>query len=336
MKTINLTITHHDHESIQQLAKLGVLRVEGWMQTDERMQIQLHERTWGEWIGELFDPGKAEEARGAAADAIARALDVAEGDPQLTLNIRDRCAKNKEITGTMLARDFALIGERRIPRPGNEAAVAADNNASLHPDQVDPRTSVAATASSSEGSVQSGPDIQLTNRRLAEIDAKAKVTWTMTTDREIAKRMSANSAEALAGSRRGSRGAGEISGWMSLPIATPEGKGEAYRALKNEQMAWAYRQVLAESTTTVAIAPIEDIPMDEQIIREQVAENQWIRRGIICCSDDSVRLLLEAIVEAKAQKPDLKVIIACAEYPDRETLALRVDGCMEQLGLSND
>lgn len=336
MKTINLTISASDHSAIQQIKRLGVLRVDGWKASDGAVQIVLHERTWGEWFSEVFNPGKAVKAREAAAGALKDAFVMLDFHAQLTRNILDRSAKNKEITGSLLARDFASIDEGSIPRAGNEAAVAADNNASLHPDQVDPRTSVAVAASAPEGSVQWRPDIQLTNRHLAEIDAKEKVTWKMTTDREIAQRMSADSAVGFAGSGWGSRGAGEIRGWMSLPIATPEGKGAAYRALKNEQMAWAYRQALAEASATVAIAPIEDIPMDEQIIREQVAENQWVRRGIISCSDDSVRLLLEAVVEAKAQKPGLKVIIACAEYPDRETLALRVDGCMEQFGLSND
>lgn len=335
LKPITLKISAGDHSSIGQIKKLGVLRVDSWINWDSKIEIELHERTWGEWFGELFDSGKAAAAREAAAEAVERAMTVAGVDQAIVQNIRAQVDRGGEITGTALANQFDLIDKDKRPTV-EKGEPAAENKTPSHGDSLDRRTSVAAPASAPEYSVWSRTDIQLTNRRLAEIEAKDKVKWKMTSDRDIAQRMSADATEVAATSRPSSQGGGEITGFMSLDIETPKGKESEYRELKNVQMAWAYREVLASASTTVAIAPIEDIPMDEQIIREQVAENQWVRRGIVSCSDDSIRLLLEAIVEAKAQKPNLKVIVACAEYPDRETLALRVDGCMEQLGLSND
>ncbi len=100
---------------------------------------------------------------------------------------------------------------------------------------------------------------------------------------------------------------------------------------------WACHRVLAKATTTVAIAPIEDMPFDEQIIRVQGADGRWRQEGMICCSDDSIGLLIDAILGAQEKKPALKVIIACGEYADRTWLlsrgdrSIRPDGRMDEL-----
>ncbi len=505
MKTINLNISAGDSSAIQQLGKLGVLRVETWLDAGSRMEISLHERTWGEWLGEVFDPGKAAQAREAAAEALERAVNVAGAHRQLAQNIRDRVSQKADITGAELARELVSIASGHSPVPVRGGAIAADDKGkrvdfisappekircdhavlsaatalaelsarkdkhhewlNLHarldeqqalevddPDShgrsgvtdsfpvglaaedwtclrdvelppvgggeaqlrpVDVKALVLkalqgksgsvviepfpdilterhgtqsrghsdeglqaqleaardavkaasgdlvisfackdgavlqklqaihhameahAPASITEKSIEPAEAIQLSRQRLAAMDVQEKVTWQATTDHSLAQKMSGDSLEGGATVETNPEGFSQIKGWMALDMMTPTVNEAEYRELKNAQMAWAYRQVLSKASTTVAIAPIEDIPIDEQIIREQVAENQWVRRGIICCSDDSIRLLFEAILEARKEKPELKVIVACNEYADEEMLALRVAGCMEELGLSH-
>lgn len=505
MKTINLNISAGDSSAIQQLGKLGVLRVENWLDVGSRMEISLHERTWGEWLGEVFDPGKAAQAREAAAEALERAVNVAGAHRQLAQNIRDRVNQKADITGAELARELVSIASGHSPVPVRGGAIAADDKGkridfisappekircdlavlsaatalaelsarkdkhhewlNLHarlgdqqalevddpdsqgrsgvadsfpvglaaedwtclrdvelppvgggeaqlrpvdvkalvlkalqgksgsvviepfPDMLTERHGTQSRSHSDEGlqaqletardavnaaagnlvisfackdgavlqklqaihhamearapgnvtetSIEPAEAIQLSRQRLAAMDVQEKVTWQATTDHGLAQKMSGDSLEGGATVETNSEGFSQIKGWMALEMMTPTGDEAEYRELKNAQMAWAYRQVLSKASTTVAIAPIEDIPTDEQIIREQVAENQWMQRGIISCSDDSIRLLFEAILEARKEKPELKVIVACNEYADEDTLALRVAGCMDELGLSH-
>ncbi len=497
MKTINLTITPNDHNAIQQLAKLGVLRVEGWMQTDQRMQIELHERTWGEWIGELFDPKKAAQARLDAADAFERAINVAGVHRQLAQNIRDKKNQNADITGEALARDFALIGNGKPPAPVRGGAIVVDNQGKrvdfIHarpekiqchdavlrtdtakreldrhirssqritvfsryfnssearefsdqdsriaasvsetfsvglaakywtciedvqlpdtgrgdaqlsaqqmknltkralegkrgavviepvPDKFNQRhgqvsrgysneglqaqleaareatraadgdlvvsfacedeavlnklrelhlaAESTSTVDTTESAVESDFGINLSNRRLADIPAKEKVKWKLTSDSNLQRMMSGQSPEGQALIEK-EEGDGYIQGWMTQDISTPKNDADKYRERKHVQMMWAYRQVLTRATTIVAIAPIEDIPFDEQIVRVQDADGRWHQEGIICCSDDSIALLIDAISEAQEKNPALKVIIACGEYRDRAWLLSRVDRCI--------
>lgn len=489
MKTINLNISAADHSTVQQIKNLGVLRVESWIQTDTNMQISLHERTWGEWWGEIFYPKKAAQAREAAAEALERAVNIAGVHPQLAQNIRDKINLRGEITGAALAQDFARVEEGKTLAPVKGGAIAADNKGKrvdfiraspqeircehailrdqtvskqvvalydrfLKPDapkfteqSTGVTTTVAATfkvekaatywtcikdtelpdtghgtgkltdkqlkdlfrsalegksgsvvmepfpdefrqlhgeitrnyseeglqaqleaareairkadgdlvitfasedeailkklremhlemesvspVASANGEVDADFTVQLSNRRMKDIAAQEKVTWKLTSDSRLQQMMSGESPEEGAIIEK-KGGGSEITGWMTQEISTPKDNADAYRKQKYSQMAWAYRQVLAKATTTVAIAPIEDIPFDEQIIREQDAEGRWSQKGIISCSDDSIELLLEAILEARETRPELKVIIACAEYPDAQTLSSRIGRCIEE------
>lgn len=88
-------------------------------------------------------------------------------------------------------------------------------------------------------------------------------------------------------------------------------------------MMWARHPVVAKAATTVAIAPIDGMPFSE-IIRVQDADGRWRQGGMICCSDDSIAPLIDAISEAQEKKPALKVIIACGEYADWTRMLSRV------------
>jgi hypothetical protein len=93
---------------------------------------------------------------------------------------------------------------------------------------------------------------------------------------------------------------------------------------REDELRSAYRTALENANGHVVIAPIDDVPHSERakIVQQEGATKKTV--AAYCCSDTSLKLLLEAIDEIKTANPEITAVtIACDDYPDK-TIATRL------------
>ncbi len=109
----------------------------------------------------------------------------------------------------------------------------------------------------------------------------------------------------------------------------PTGHGAAEISVRRtdqpseDELRSAYKIALQNAKGHVVIAPIDDVPHSE---REKIIQQEGDTKktfAAYCCSDTSLKLLLEAIHEAKQCSNVTAVTIACDDYPDK-TIATRL------------
>ncbi len=90
-----------------------------------------------------------------------------------------------------------------------------------------------------------------------------------------------------------------------------------------KEMTAAYANALAHASGHLVMTPIDDVPLEKRMIR-QTGPDGTAKVGYQSCSDRSIRLLLEAIAQAKGKDGKLQqVTIAAGDYT-AEGLSARI------------
>ena len=125
-KAITLDSRQNYQSILNNIRRLGVLRVDSYFQKNGITFVTLHERTAKEWLAEKLNPAKAAASRKAAAAALISLVEAKALRPeQLVQNIRDRTKHDADITGRALCRDYARVVASRNPQPLKGGTVAA-------------------------------------------------------------------------------------------------------------------------------------------------------------------------------------------------------------------